>query len=89
MNDQTAWMVRAGEAGFRFEDFKSGSYVSIGWPEMGDLNGLKSREDFAAAVSRTYPAMRKAQAAASTGQPFRQGNAKGFGAIRQAGSKVG
>jgi restriction system protein len=30
-----------------------------------------SREDFAAAVSRTYPAMRKAQAAASTGQPFR------------------
>lgn len=71
MNCQTAWMVRAGEAGFRFEDFKSGSYVSIGWPEMGDLSGLKSREDFAAAVSRTYPAMRKAQAAASTGQPFR------------------
>jgi restriction system protein len=65
------WMVRAGEAGFRFEDFKAGSYVSIGWSEMGDLSGLKSREDFGAAVARTYPTMRKAQAAASTGQPFR------------------
>jgi restriction system protein len=65
------WMVRAGEAGFRFEDFKAGSYVSIGWAEMGDLSGLKSREDFGTAVAHTYPTMRKAQAAASTGQPFR------------------
>jgi restriction system protein len=71
MTNIPMWMVRAGEAGFRFEDFKAGSYVSIGWAEMGNLSGLKSREDFGAAVAHTYPAMRKAQAAASTGQPFR------------------
>jgi restriction system protein len=71
MANMPMWMVRAGEAGFRFEDFKAGSYVSIGWAEMGDLSGLKSREDFGTAVAHTYPTMRKAQAAASTGQPFR------------------
>jgi restriction system protein len=63
--------VRAGEAGFRFEDFKAGGYVSIGWSEMGDLGHLKTREDFANSVAQTYPTMRKAQAAASTGQPYR------------------
>jgi restriction system protein len=71
MTVKTAWMVRAGEAGLRFEEFKSGSYVSIGWSEMGDLAALRSREDFGALVFRTYPSMRRAQVASSTGQPFR------------------
>ncbi len=71
MANHTTWMVRAGEAGFRFEDFRTGSYVSIGWSEMGDLSKLITREEFGAAVAQTYPSMRKAQAAASTGQPFR------------------
>lgn len=71
MATKTMWMVRAGEAGFRFEDFKSGSFVSIGWPETGDLKNFKSRTDFATAVSHAYPTMRKAQAAASAGQLFR------------------
>ncbi len=71
MAKHTTWMVRAGEAGFRFDDFRAGAYVSIGWPEMGNLSNLITREDFGSAVARTYPLMRKAQAAASTGQPFR------------------
>lgn len=71
MATKTMWMVRAGEAGFRFENFKSGSFVSIGWSETGDLKNFKSRADFATAVSHTYPTMRKAQAAASAGQLFR------------------
>jgi restriction system protein len=69
--NKAMWMVRAGEAGFRFDDFRDGSLVSIGWHEMGDLSVLKAREDFALAVARAYPGMRKAQVAASTGQTFR------------------
>lgn len=65
------WMVRAGEAGFRFEDFKDGSLVSIGWPELGDFNHLKTRDDFIAAVTKIYPSARKGQISTSSGQTFR------------------
>jgi restriction system protein len=65
------WMVRAGEGGFRFEDFKSGSRVSIGWEEMGDLSSLKSRDDFTRAVERTYQGLKKAQVSAYASQPYR------------------
>lgn len=65
------WMVRAGEGGFRFEDFKSGSRVSIGWEEMGDMTALRSREDFIHTVERTYPGLSKPQVAVYAGQPYR------------------
>ena len=65
---KTMWMVRAGEGGFRFEDFKDGSRVSIGWDEVGNLSALRSREDFSKVVGMTYPKSRKGQviSAAST-----------------------
>ena len=67
----TMWMVRAGEGGFRFEDFKSGSRVSIGWLELGDMTALKTREDFVRSVEVAYPSAKKAQIAVSAGQAFR------------------
>lgn len=59
MTAKTMWMVRAGEAGFRFEEFKDGPLVSIGWLQMGDMRSLKSREDFQKAVVAAYPTAKK------------------------------
>ena len=42
----TYWMVRAGEGGFRFEEFQSQSQVTISWHEMGNLSTLNLRTDF-------------------------------------------
>ena len=39
------WMVRAQRAGILFDEFKSRSIVTIGWRQMGDMRGLKTRED--------------------------------------------
>lgn len=71
MASKTMWMVRAGAAGFRFEDFKDGSLVSIGWEELLDMRSLKSREDFYKAVAAAYPTAKKAQVAAAAGQIYR------------------
>lgn len=68
MTAKMMWMVRAGEGGFRFEDFKEGSRVSIGWHQMGTLSSLRSRKNFSKVVGATYPKSRKGQviSAAST-----------------------
>jgi restriction system protein len=71
MSNKPMWMVRAGEGGFRFEDFKAGSRVSIGWLELGNMTPLKSREDFSKAVASALPAAKKAQVVVSAGQTYR------------------
>ena len=71
MANKTMWMVRAGEGGFRFEDFKEGSLTSIGWADIGELSTLNSRDDFYKAVAATYPNDKKAQVAAAAGQIYR------------------
>jgi len=65
------WMVRAGEGVYLFEDFRAGSFVSIDWQEMGDMSGMKTREQFTKAVENAYPDQRKMQVAVSAGQAFR------------------
>lgn len=71
MSTRPLWMVRAGEGGYLFEEFKARSLVAIGWNEMGDMSALKTREQFVAAVTRHYPESRKMQVAISAGQAFR------------------
>ncbi len=71
MAKRSMWMIRAGEGGFRFEDFKAQSFVSIGWHEVGDLSKRSTREDFLTAVKSTYPQMRKGQIPSAAGQLFR------------------
>ncbi len=65
------WMVRAGEGGVLVDDFRAGSFVSIGWVDMGDMSALKTRDQFTKAVEKAYPTSRKMQVAASAGQAFR------------------
>ncbi|WP_411881191.1 restriction endonuclease [Polaromonas sp. YR568] len=71
MTNKTMWMVRAGEGGFRFDDFKDGSRVSIGWFEIGDLSSFRSREDFNKAVAKTFPKARKGQVVSAASTLFR------------------
>lgn len=65
------WMVRAGEGGWRFEEFERRSVVTIEWPEMGDLAELKTREDFVRRVAREYPGAKKGWIPSAAGQPYR------------------
>ena len=48
------WMVRAGEGGFLFDEFKSKSIVAIGWNEIGDLSGIKTGEEIRKLLNKTY-----------------------------------
>ncbi|MCU0926983.1 MAG: restriction endonuclease [Hydrogenophaga sp.] len=71
MSEKAMWMVRAGEGGFRFEDFKTDSLVSIGWHEVGDMARLKTRADFTRAMEQHLPGAKAGQVAASAGQTYR------------------
>ena len=59
MPGKTMWMVRAGEGGVQVESFRAGSFVAIGWAEMGDMSSLKTREQFTKALEKAYPDQRK------------------------------
>lgn len=71
MSNKPMWMVRAGEGGFLFDDFKSESLVSIGWHEAGNLSRFKTRADFTQAMSLGLPGAKAGQVAASAGQTYR------------------
>jgi restriction system protein len=71
MTNKTMWMVRAGEGGFRFDDFKEASRVSIGWFEIGDLSPFRTREDFNKVVTRNFPKSRKGQVVSAASTLFR------------------
>jgi restriction system protein len=71
MAGKPMWMVRAGEGGVHVDEFRAGSFVAIGWIEMGDMSALKTRDQFTKAVEKAYPSSRKMQVAVSAGQAFR------------------
>ncbi len=66
-----AWMVRAGERGWRFDDFEGQSMVSMGWPEMGDLSTLTTRDQFVRRASEVYGPVNKFKLAIWAGQLYR------------------
>lgn len=65
------WMVRAQRAGILFDEFKSRSIVTIGWRQMGDMRGLKTREDFTRMVGQNYSDMKPGWIAISASQAYR------------------
>ena len=71
MNSKRMWMVRAGEGGLMIDEFRTESWVGIGWTALGDMNRLQSRADFTEAVAQSYPSMKLGQRASSAGQSFR------------------
>ena len=71
MLSKTFWMVRAGERGFRFEDFKEKSLVSIGWVGVGDMQPLQTRDDFRKRLQQLFPDWSSYEVGNSAGQLFR------------------
>jgi restriction system protein len=71
MGSRSMWMVRAGEGGVHVDEFRAGSFVAIGWIEMGDMSALKTRDQFTKAVEKVSPNSRKMQVATAAGQAFR------------------
>jgi predicted Mrr-cat superfamily restriction endonuclease len=55
MLSKTFWMVRAGERGSRFDDFKERSLVSVGWLGVGEMTALMSRNDFKNRLIHVFP----------------------------------
>lgn len=51
------WLVRAGKHGEREEEALTGGLAVIGWEELGDLSGPRTREEFADWVRESYPGM--------------------------------
>lgn len=65
------WMVRAGEGGYLFDEFKEKNIIAIGWNSIGniskqiDLDGLKSK------LKLNYPENKSSQNNNFAGQIFR------------------
>lgn len=61
------WMVRAGEGGHAFEEFKRKHVVAVGWKAVGDLSDLSSYEAVKDRVRQKYPDSTEGQVAAYAG----------------------
>jgi len=66
-----AWMVRAGREGEREDAAIAEGMAIAGWPEVGDLSAVESRDDLRELLWRTYPDRRDAVIANWTGQLWR------------------
>jgi restriction system protein len=71
MLSKTFWMVRAGECGFRFDDFKEKSLVSVGWLGVGEMSTLISRNDFKNRLTSVFPDWSPSDIGNSAGQLYR------------------
>ncbi|MHA6758916.1 CBS domain-containing protein [Streptacidiphilus sp. PAMC 29251] len=66
-----AWVVRAGEEAAQAQEALDQEVVVVGWDEVGDLSGLRTREDVRTAVAETYPDQGSRTVGNWTGQLFR------------------
>lgn len=57
----TTWMVRAGRGGYVIEDFEKKGCVAVGWAEMGDISGIKTKEELAHRHDEMNPELSRAQ----------------------------
>lgn len=62
------WMVRAGEGGYLFDDFKKKSIVAIGWTEIRDLSKARTREEIRQLVDGAYKNSKLGSRIVSAGQ---------------------
>jgi len=65
------WLVRAGSRGEREEVALANNIVTIGWDELPDLSGIKTREELAELCNRFYPVAKKMKIANYVGQIWR------------------
>jgi len=65
------WMVRSGEGGFLFQDFKEKGIVAIGWKEIGNMMDIKSPADLKKLIWETYKEDKEAQKIVAASQAIR------------------
>jgi restriction system protein len=65
------WLVRAGSHGEQEEGALANNVVTIGWDELPDLSGIKTREELAELYNRIYPTAKKMEIANYVGQIWR------------------
>jgi len=65
------WLVRAGSHGEQEEGALANNVVTIGWDELPDLSGIKTREELSELYNRIYPTAKKREIANYVGQIWR------------------
>lgn len=65
------WMVRAGEGGSLFEEFRHVSTVAIGWAKLGDLGGTQTLDEIKAKMKAEYPAFKPGRMIAASSVVFK------------------
>lgn len=65
------WMVRSGGDNELVDQVEERGAVAIGWPQMGDLSDLTTREDFKVRYRIAYPDHSEARVSVNAGQIFR------------------
>lgn len=66
-----AWMVRAGNENELADLVEEKNAAAIGWPEMGNVSGLKKREQFKQRYREAYPDHSSGRVAVNAGQVYR------------------
>src|SRR5581483_9886547 len=66
-----AWMVRAGDDNQLAPLVEKKKAVAIGWWEMGDMSGLKTRDEFKERYVKTYPDYSSSRVNVNAGQVYR------------------
>jgi len=65
------WMVRAGEDGFLFEEFKNKQLIAIGWVDLGDLSKATPTSDLKKMVRQARPERKEGYFAIAASQIHR------------------
>ena len=68
------WMIRAGQGGTLFDDFKENGIVKIGLPRIGDLSDLRSRSAITEELDSRFPEWSKGKRGIWAGQLYRFAN---------------
>ena len=70
-NPEHAWMVRAGNDTELADIVREENVVAIGWPKMGDLSDLTTREEFKQRYRKIYPKAAEGRVGVHAGQLYR------------------
>lgn len=65
-----AWMVRAGNDNLLADQVEIKQAIAIGWPELGDVSSLETREDFKARYRISFPDDSERRVSVNAGQVF-------------------
>lgn len=74
MSEKRAWMIRAGNDNELISQFQTQDWAAIGWPEMGDLSELDTREQVKSRYAESYENASKNKRAVNAGQLHRFAN---------------